>query len=477
MGGLFEGASIQIGHNRYINIVRKQTLYKIALSLFLGLGLKFMGVPMMETIIWVLTSLAIYVFISNLTRKINFLDVTSLAACISYLLMPLLVYNVFGEHNKLAALWHTYMTVERKDYFLLALPATITLILGLWTPPLINARISDGELITRVRLYLSKRRIVGVLLFLTGIFSIPFVTLAPPSVQAIFYFGTQLTYVGAIYLLYSGNHLKLATIVMILALMIAQAVITGMYGELVYWSVMGVILMLIGKTGFTFTYKVLILCLGIVMLFLIQSIKHEYRAAVWKGAKRGNDPAVFFNLLADRIKHPEAIFGAERIYKVVVRANQGYLIGRAVEYVPKHEPFANGETIIKSLWSAVVPRFLWNDKPRAGGQENICRFLGDCGHYNYSYNIGQLGEAYVNFGVVGAWIYMFLYGYLLTNLFGIVRYFSVRIPSLILWTPILFYTAMIVETDLLTFINSFVKGVMFCAFCYFSFKLVLNVRL
>lgn len=457
--------------------MQKQTFNKIVLSLVLGSGLHFMGLPMIETIIWVLTALSVYVFLGNLTRKINYLDVTALAACISYLLMPLLVYNLFGEHNKLAALWHTYMTVERRDYFFLALPGTIALIIGLWAPPLINAPVSDEVLISRVKAYLGRKKIVGVLLFLTGLISIPFVALAPPSLQAIFYFASQLTYIGAIYLLYSGQQLKGITILFILALMIAQAVITGMYGELVYWSVMGVILMLIGKTSFTVTHKVMMLCTGVVLLFLIQSIKHEYRAVVWKGASRGNDPVVFFNLLADRIKHPEAMFGPERIYKVVVRANQGYLIGRAMEYVPKHEPFAQGETIYKSLWSALVPRFMWKDKPRAGGQENICRFLGDCGHYNYSYNIGQLGEAYVNFGVIGAWIYMFIYGYLLKNLFGLVRYLSIRTPSLILWTPILFYTAMIVETDLLTFINSFVKGVMFCALCFAAFKVVLNVKL
>ena len=457
--------------------MRRRTLYHIVFPiLVLGL-LLISGLAWHEALVWTSTLVAIYIFLNNLTVKINFLDVTAVAACASYLMMPMLVYNVFGEHNKLAALWQTYMTIDKSQYFSLALPGTIGLLLGLWAPPMMTTAMKDEDLINRVKIYLKRKTVLGFVMICIGLMAMPLVLVAPESLRALTYFISQLTYVGVLYLLHSNIRLKAFGIIFIFMLMIAQTVITGMYGELVYWSVMGFILMMIGKKWFTLPYKILLLIFGVVILFMIQSIKHEYRDVVWKGAVRGNDSALFFRLVADRIQHPSHIFDPERIYKVVVRANQGYLVGRAMEYVPKHEPFAKGETIAKSFLAGIVPRFLWRDKPKVGGQENICRFLGDCGKYNYSYNIGQLGEAYVNFGVVGAWMYMFFYGYLLKSLFHFVRYLSVKRPSLILWAPVLFYPAMVVETDLLTFFNTFIKGAIFCAFIYFIFRVVLKYRI
>lgn len=458
-------------------MIRKETL-NIALVL-LALVLLFMSLsfPALDTIVYSVTLISVYVFVLHLSKRINFLDVTAMAACISYLLVPLITYSMFGKHNKLAVLWQTYMTIDKQEYFRLALPGTLALIAGLWVPFWIKIPIQDGQLILNVKKYLANKSYIGILLIFIGILAIPFVTWAPPSVSAIFYFGSQLTYIGVIYLLHSNLQLKSMAIAFILILMLVQSILTGMYGELVYWSVMGVILLVMNKASLTLTRKLILLGSGIIVLFLIQSIKHEYRDKVWKGAERGNDPALFFSLIVDRVKDPATIFDPERFYKVVVRANQGYLVARTMDFVPKHEPFAHGETILSSFAASFVPRFLWPDKPKVGGQENICRFLGDCGRINYSYNIGQLGEAYVNFGIVGGCIWMFFYGYILNTLLNVFRFLSLKRPTLLLWTPLLFYPAMVVETDFLTFINTFVKGIMFCAACYLLFSLFLKVRL
>jgi hypothetical protein len=449
----------------------------LVISTLICLLLIALGCPALDSFVWIFTLSTVFIFLRNIGQKVNYLDVTAMAACVSYLLMPLLSYNIFGKHNGLAALWHTFMTIDKEEYFSFALPGTVSLVVGLWFPSLIKVPYDDKKLMENVKESLSRRKGVGYVLILIGILAVPLVEWAPLSVKAIFYFISQLTYLGALYLLFSGLQFKRITIVVIVLLMIFQSVLTGMYGELFYWSIMGAILLLINKKSFGMLLRVGLLSLGVVFVFFIQSIKHEYRDAVWNGAERGNDPALFASLIIDRVKDPGSIFAPERIYKVVVRGNQGYLVGRAMKYVPKFEPFANGETIFESCIAAFVPRFLWPDKPRVGGHENICRFLGDCGRHNYSYNIGQLGEAYVNFGRAGGIVYMFCYGLLLNLLLNIFRFLSVRNSTLLLWTPLLFFPALIVETDLLTFINTFVKGAMFCAFCYFALRVLFKIRL
>lgn len=431
----------------------------------------------LDAFIILFTGLVVFVFLRNLTKEINILDVTAMAACISYLLMPLITYNVFHEHQKLAALWRTFMVVSKEDYFYLALPGTVALVMGLWMPRFFKVEQSDAEIFNSVRSYLSNKKAIGVVLILVGLLAVPLINLVPVGLRALLYYASQLTYIGVFYLLYSKIQMRSIAIAFIISLMLAQSVYTGMYGELVYWSILGSIMFLVGNKRFTMFYRVSLLIVGVVFIFLLQSVKHDYRDVVWKGAERGNDPALFFSLFLERFQDPTSIFEEDRIYKLVVRANQGYLIARSMDHVPKHEPFANGETVYKSFASALVPRFLWANKPESGGRANICRFLGDCGKYNYSYNIGQLGEAYVNFGVKGAWLYMFMYGFMLSTLLNIVRLFSSKHPTLILWIPLLFYPAMVVESDLLTFINSFIKGVMFCMIFYFSIKLYLRINI
>jgi hypothetical protein len=153
------------------------------------------------------------------------------------------------------------------------------------------------------------------------------------------------------------------------------------------------------------------------------------------------------------------------------------ILSVCIKYVPKHEPFANGETILTTIASSIVPRIFWKDKPRVGGQENICRFLGDCGKYNYSYNIGQLGEGYVNFGKTGGALFMFIYGLFINWSFLKIRSMSLKHPTLVLWIPLLFFAVLSLETDLLTFLNSFVKGCIFCWACYLIFKYFFKIRI
>ena len=89
--------------------------------------------------------------------------------------------------------------------------------------------------------------------------------------------------------------------------------------------------------------------------------------------------------------------------------NQGWLVAMTMKKVPDKFDFAYGETIWQSVAAAIVPRFIWPDKPEAGGKANLKRFWG----YNlvgFSMNIGPFGEGYANFDKIGGIIYMFFYG-------------------------------------------------------------------
>jgi hypothetical protein len=59
--------------------------------------------------------------------------------------------------------------------------------------------------------------------------------------------------------------------------------------------------------------------------------------------------------------------------------------------------------------SAFVPRFLWADKPMAGGIANMKYYTGYT-IKGYTTNVGPLGEAYGSFGVTGGVVFMMVLG-------------------------------------------------------------------
>ena len=137
-----------------------------------------------------------------------------------------------------------------------------------------------------------------------------------------------------------------------------------------------------------------------------------------------------------------------------------------MNYVPRVEPYAYGESIWLSLAAVAIPRFLWPDKPEAGGHYNLARFVGIKQKLSYSMNIGPFGEGYGNFGSVGGVGFVFLYAILLAFFLHKTLEISKKYPSVIIWLPLLFYYVLTVETDILTTINSFIKVALFIYVIY-----------
>lgn len=416
--------------------------------------------------------LVIYRLVKNLGVKICITDMVAVVGCLIYLVVPVIAYHFYSAENYFTKLYDTAMPIEEIKYFNYALPATLLMIIGLSTST-IRQRKSDYELIQNCKVYLSDRKILGVLLIMLGLFSSAVIDMVPAVFRQLVYYSSQLTFIGILYLLHSKIEGKTWISIAALVLLVAQSAKTGMYGELVFWSIFGMMILTLGsQVGIVFKSSLLIF--GAAMILLVQVVKQEYRQVMWSGSEKGSKPSAMFEIAKSRILDPASIITPNKLFALSTRVNQGFLVARAMDYVPKKEPFANGETIITSLAAAVLPRFVWHNKPEIGGRDMICRFLGDCNKLKYSYNIGQLGEGYVNFGVIGGAIFMFFYGWFIRLSYSIIANMSIRHATLILWLPLIFFTTLALETDFLTFINSFAKAIVFVALIYGGAKFTLN---
>jgi hypothetical protein len=274
--------------------------------------------------------------------------------------------------------------------------------------------------------------------------------------------------------LYSPNKYKRIVTPSVVVLMLGQTVVSGMFGDFIFMLACSIVLIFLGNK-ISLYKKIAFALVGIFFLLVIQSIKSDYRKRNWiEGG--GADPAYFAELIGSRIGDPSSLVDPNEMFFAAVRMNQGWLVAVTMDKVPQKFPFADGETIWESVAASFVPRFLWKDKPEAGGKANLKRFWGYDIH-GYSMGLGPLGEGYANFDRIGGIIYMFFYGLFFNLVLSIILKFSEKRPTLILWLPFLFFYAVVLETDLVTTMNSLVKGVFFTWLVFRFFRIAFRIDL
>jgi len=413
--------------------------------------------------------------LDDLGNKIIIMDMAVLMGLLTCLLVPVVFYHEYTKDNFLARLWVKYMPIQSDTYFSFVVPAMLSMYLGLQVPIVKLAyRKEPKRYIENAKLYLQSKPKLGLILIAVGLISSILDFLAPSELAQVFFLMAHLTYVGAFYILYSPHKRKKLIFLSTFALMLVQAVLAGMFGDMINMFACATVLILLSQQV-SYIKKLSVALLGLVFIILIQSVKVEYRNQV-NSQHTGGDPVYFASLIGDRISDPEKIIEPKQLFGIAVRLNQGWLVAGTMYNVPEHYTFAYGETIWQSVAAAIVPRFLWPDKPESGGKANLKRFWG----YNlvgYSMNIGPLGEAYGNFDVTGGIIYMFFYGLFFNLLLsGIIKYAEKR-PTLILWLPFLFFYTITMETDLLTTMGSLIKALMFTWIVFWLFRKLFRIDL
>ncbi len=427
-----------------------------------------------ERLAILLTSLFFLKFVNDFGKSIwVIIDLIVLLALLTWNLAPVLAYHYFNENNELAVLWDKCMKVDSNTYFSFMLPATLAMIAGLYWPGArkINLKFSIWELHSLG--YLDKSRQVGWGLIIIGILSSVFSSYLPSTLNFVAYLTTKFVLVGLFYLYFSGKKSKPYFLIFALSLMFISSLREGMFGEMIYMVALCVIVLMVG-TKYTFNYKFTIIIFSVFFLFILQSIKSDYRKVAW--ASGSEDIGYFFKLATDKLNNLNELTSDNVDFPLSVRFNQGWLISVAMSRVPFIVPYANGESIGISLLASLTPRFLWPDKPRSGGEYNMEHFLG-WKNINVSMNISPVGEAWVNFGQIGGTIFMFFYGFIISTVFSIIIKWTYKYPTILFWLPLIFFYVVITETDILTVFNHLLKTCFLVSMIYWLMRKIFNLSI
>jgi hypothetical protein len=102
----------------------------------------------------------------------------------------------------------------------------------------------------------------------------------------------------------------------------------------------------------------------------------------------------------------------QNIQNIQMRIDYSHLLAAAISHTPRVQPFAEGQTIFQHALVALVPRFLWRDKPlETGGSEYVSRYTG-IPFQQVSVGTNYLFEFYINFGKLGGIIGLGIMGLL-----------------------------------------------------------------
>lgn len=346
-----------------------------------------------------------------------------------------------------------YMYVDEETYYSFVIPAIIIFML-----PLIIFK-KDIDLLSysnKIRNVTENNPKLPWILVIAGLLSGVASRFLPASLGFFFFILAQFKFIGLIYMFFSRSRYNTHILYLLFGATLLSSIQEGLFHDLILWGAL-FFTFIVYKYQWSFAKTLIIALTGIFFMLITQSIKANYRLAIDENP--GAAGIETFSTMAINQVTGEGILSSEQqINDLNVRLNQGWIISAIMANIPDYQSFFGGETIENAISASLVPRILNPSKAEAGGRENFMKFTGMEIREHTSMGISVLGEAYGNYGRMGAFVFMGIWGAFLVIFYnGIIR-ISKKLPSIILWIPIIFLQVLKAETEFLVVFNHLIKA-------------------
>ena len=440
------------------------TLFLVGLLLLAFSDLSFLAITGALFFAFILNSLLL-----GLGEGIPIHIVIVFIASLQWILGPILSYYTGINHPFYG------MQVPEEEYFSFAIPGVFFFYLGL-SLPIAGLKHIPKAVLSEISNEVRHKTRGAYYLIGIGFFSSFVASFAPPSLSFFLYLLSQLKFIGCFYL-YLNESRNNTILYVVFATLLLDALIQALFHDLLLWTFFFLFIYCI-KNKVSLTKKVVTLVVGFFMMFVLQSVKYEYRDIAWAATSLGayDKAELFFGMITERLWSPDKLFDPKTNELTVARLNQGWIITRVMNYVPYVRPFAEGETVSNAFSTTLLPRFLAPDKAVvAGGREKMERFTGIILQEGTSMNISLLGEGYGNYGRNGGILFMFLIGIAFSLILKVLLVKSILHPTYIFWIPFLYLQVIKAETDLATTLNYLFKASIVMFLVFYAFRKVLKV--
>jgi hypothetical protein len=334
-------------------------------------------------------------------RYVAFPSLISLVASIELLLAPVIA------HAFPPSFFQFRMTVPFDRYLQYAIPATAALWIGLhW--PLNRAMMTRLNFAPPAPLRSEQRIWLDIVLVVSLLLS-NFVGFFPAGlVFFVRILGSFSFFAALCWMLSRTPGWKLRAVIVMVQLM-ATASADGIFYLVVQWG--GFFLLIYGFYARWRRRMAMALIVAIVGAVILQYVKSDYRrylgtldaSFVERVSTLGG---MAWNTVAAKDNEANSLtFG-----DVLARFDQGWIVSRIMNMVPRKVPYAQGETVKDAFLFALLPRVFFPDKPGGVSHALFSRYTGLQLSPTTSMGLSIPGEMYANFGYWGGILGTLVFG-------------------------------------------------------------------
>jgi hypothetical protein len=376
--------------------------------------------------------------------------------CLQMLLGPTFAYNGLDQYQFVG---YT-MKIPETAYFAYAIPAVVLFIIGLHA----RAGKLKGEIINEdeVRKFIDSSGQLPYIFIAVGFLSSYVSVFFGAELRFVFVLLAGFKYIGLFMLLLGSKELKLGILILVFSSIVISSLGEAMFHDLLIWLIMlGAVLAIKFKPNITI--KAMFASGFILLAVVIQVLKSDYRHTLQTQA--GNITS--FEQVYDDRSESNSIFDYRSLAKNNVRINQGFIVTNIMNTVPEKVPFEEGNELWRIIQAAILPRIIAPNKLNAGDRTIFIKYSGIPIREGTSMALSSLGDAYINFGIVGGCICMFFLGLLFSEVLNGFYKYSKFYPFLLLFTPLVFYYPIRPDCELQTSLGHLVKS------CFLIYMLIL----
>jgi len=410
-------------------------------------------------------SLYIFIdFVSKLGKSFPIKEFIVLIASLQWIVGAKISYSFGKSHHKY------YMYVEEDVYMSYVVPGVLAMALGLF---IVRNHLSIEHIKNSFSTTSKKSQLtIAYTLVIIGLLaSVSNKIISIGGLAFILYLASLLLYVGIGYLFFLLPKYKWYLFFITLGITFIISLGSGMFHNMLI--IASFFAFLITPKNISFITKLVVILFGAFFIYMLQVVKKEFREIIWSG-KKVNPVEVFYDLierefLVEKEKEAQPL-GAfqqqkeeEKTSDANNRLNQGWIISRVLYNIPAKKPFLAGRTINEAIEASLLPRFLAPNK--AGADQALVNFKEITGlglSKNASMGLSLIAEFYANYGIVGGWIAMFIYGLLISLIITfIIKVLGKNSYLIIIWLILFFFQVVKAETDFIKIFNHLIKSIIF----------------
>lgn len=387
-------------------------------------------------------------------------------AALQWIVGPKISYVLGKTHYKY------YMYVDEYTYMSYVVPGFIALTAGLYA---FETRMKLSTITQAFKHNWEYHKKISFNTLYVGLLSaLVFKLFNLSSIGFFLYLGYIVLFVAVAHLLFVYPHRRIVIFSITIIYLFVESISIGLFHNFLLFSTF--LMFFVFRLKDRFVSKLGLIVIAFLLMQTIQLVKSDLRKVTWY-SEASNPLEVFYSLVKDQYFSPLDDYYAAQNQNVEedeeaslsIRLNQGWIISKILENVPKNQPYLKGESISSGISAALLPRFLFPEKK--GGEDALITFQKVTGIKlvkGTSMGLSIIGEFYANYGVIGGWIAMLLYGLFLS--FS-VKFIYVTIGNLgygtiTFWFILFFFQVVKAEANFIADFNHLIKSVIF----YFVLK-------